>query len=268
MKKKGLRRKSYRIKGENKRLKKGRVSKLKILKVFAILIFVVSVLWGIHSFWKTLMASPNLTIKNLRVLGDYPDREEIKDGFNRHCLEKYNSKQPNILEVDLDDLRKYLETFPKVDEVKIRRQFPETIFIEVKRRIPIALIPSGANILGCDEHQVFEIDLPSKYDLPFITGLKEAQRDKIRGATKIIFEMRNTTPSLLPMISEINASDSQNLFAYTTEGTRIYFGNVNNYNLEERLTKLKDILDYSERVHLMAEYVDLRFNRIVIKPGG
>lgn len=265
--KKGLRRRSSRkIRGEKCRPTRRGVG-LFILKTTVVLIFIAILGWGIHSLLLVSRSIQEFSIKNVCVLGDYPDKGEIRERFDRYCLKEFGKKSPNILELDLNDLKRYIETIPRVEEARIRRQFPETIFIEVKQRRPLALIPNGDSILGCDRTNTFELDQPFRYDLPFITGLKGIEVEKINGARKIIFEMNQTVPTILPMISEINVSDSENLSLYTTKGTRIYFGNVDN-NLSEKLVKLKGILDYSERTRLVGEYVDLRFKRAVIKPRG
>lgn len=264
---KGIRRRSLQ-KIRRRKDHKGRSISLFIGKTFLILIAFIILGYFIHSLLELVRDRPFLLIKNVNVVGNYPDKEEIKEWFDRYCLKEFGSKHPNILKIDLFDLKRSIETLPKVKEARIIRQFPNTILIEVKHRIPIALIQHGESILGCDKTNIFELDQPFRYDLPFITGLKEIKEERLKYARRIILEMINTTPTLLPMISEINLSNPKDLSCYTTKGTRIYFGDIEEYDLREKLVKLKDILDYTERANLVGEYVDLRFKRAVIKPRG
>lgn len=269
MRKKGSKKRlSKKIKIENRRSNRERVSKLKILKLLILLFFIGTLVWGTRSLLRAILDSEELRVKSVVVLGDYPDRDQIKEGFESYCLKEFGCKRPNILKLGLADLRKYLEAFPRVRKVRIRRRLPGTIFIEVDRRIPMALIPNGTSILGCDKERIFEIVSSSKYDLPFITGLTKIEEDGIKEARRIILRMRDTIPSLVPMISEINVTDAQNLSAYTMKNIQIYFGDIDRYDLDQRLVKLKGVLDYIERVHLPVEYIDLRFDRVVIKPKG
>ncbi len=236
-----------------------------IIRLLLIFIPVFLVFWGIHHLFEVVTTSESLVIKNVVVLGDYPNRDEIKREVEGYCLKKFKSTQPNIFKFNIEDLRRHLGSLPKVEEVKIRKQFPETIFIEIKTRIPIAFILYQGSILGCDKERIFKLEAPSKYNLPFITGVTEIEKERIRQATKIAFEMKEM--DLLSLVSEINIKDPKNFSVYTLNNTKIYLG-VINYDLRERLAKLKEILDYTERASLPIKYINLGFERIVIKPRG
>lgn len=236
-----------------------------LIKVGIAILILGAFIHLLDRFNEWVLSLEELRVKRLNIHGDYPKRARIRKEFERYCLKEHEEKRPNILMIDLMDLKEELEKIPEIKSVKIQRRLPDTLDIVVEKRVPDALIPSKDSFLGCDEWGLFDIDPKERYDLPFITGKESEARER---ALRMIKRIGVKTPQLLPRISEVNASCPNGLYLYTIDGTRVLFGNTNGYEFDSRLRELCRLLDYLERENLPSEYIDLRFDRIVIKPKG
>ncbi len=76
----------------------------------------------------------------------------------------------NIFNFNIHDVAEALETIPYVDEVTIRRNYPNRLVIEVREAVPVAYVTVGSTFAVVDkDSKVLEIcEDQSKYKIPLI----------------------------------------------------------------------------------------------------
>ena len=170
----------------------------------------------------------------------------------------------NIFRVDMEGIRKRLQSHPQIREVVISRQFPRRVKVKVKEREAVALIRNDGKIYPLDgEGFVMPEVFPSR-SLPLITGLG-------RGGMKVGEKIEET--KLVVALDILEAFSSSGLFTSTIdmEGRSpvVWIGEVKIFlgeeGGEEEAKELRFILKDIERRKEKAEYLDLRFHDPVVK---
>jgi cell division protein FtsQ len=208
-------------------------------------------------------AIPYFTVKKILITGNrwIPSKT---------ILEKVEiSAGQCIFTTDLDRIKQTLYELPNVEDVALRRLFPDIIGVRITERFPVAILEGKSPVLIDINGSILEFDLSSeKIDLPVLTGIcpeaeGEISAERFAKAQTIldIIEKRN-----FPIkISEINLSDLQNVVLYPENiPLGILLGGK---EWDSRLKKLS--LAWNQiQTHLKPwTQLDLRFRRqIVQKP--
>ncbi|MFB3894892.1 MAG: cell division protein FtsQ/DivIB [bacterium] len=200
----------------------------------------------------------------------------MKEVDKQEILALVNIKpNSNLLTLRTGAIINKVSAHPWVEKVRIQKQLPNRVRIEVLERKPIAVI-CGKDNFGIDAagYLLPDIRLEEVRNLPLITVADNAftsnpERITTPAMTNALFAiqyLRDNNLSFMKEISELNIVSPDNLVIYTLhEGTEIRLGNE---NLEERLVKLQQVWEIIKQQQLVEEYIDLRFDRqgIVTKP--
>jgi cell division protein FtsQ len=142
--------------------------------------------WGGYS---KVMASEQLRVGRIDVKGSH----FLSEGEVRQLLEP--ALGANILEVDIDELKRRLRASPWVADALVARALPDTLTVEVRERIPLALAELEQLHLMDEEGTLIEIYGPrtAGFDLPIVRGLTgidgEARRDRARRAGALLADL-------------------------------------------------------------------------------
>lgn len=147
----------------------------------------------------------------------------------------------NILSVDLPRLRDRLQNHPRIAAARIIAEFPGTLLIRIRERLPIAAVePLSGNGLQAryllDEtgHMLLPLDassapteaLAAESALPLLIGgdarRPTAQADTMR-ALEFIRTYEAAAPGSLPEIRSVSISEPGVLVATTAGGTEVTF---------------------------------------------
>lgn len=222
-----------------------------------IYIFLVTV--GLYFF----IHSPVFNLKHINVTGNsLLDEEKIIS------LSQLNSGQ-NIMKIKKDEIIDLISVHPFVKEVQIRRQFPNTLEIQIIERKPVGLLVCPDGFIQVSEEGYFLslIRDIGDYNLPVLSGIS---LDELPGPGQLINNpglnvalqiIKESPVRLLENIVEINIGNEKHILAYTLEGIEIRLGSMD--NISRKLTDLNDILlDFSNNGIDPAkiEYLDLRFS--------
>lgn len=113
--------------------------------------------------------SDTLFIKRVEVLGKL--RHITKDDV---ILLSGITPQDKLFSVSLKSITQNIMRFPWIEEVKIRREFPDTIQIAVTERKPAALLKTDSFYYVDGQGKVFKrLQREDDLDLPIISGFSE-----------------------------------------------------------------------------------------------
>lgn len=180
----------------------------------------------------------------------------------------------NVLTVDLNRVVTGIKTNPWVRDVRLGRELPNRLVIEIDERRPVALISHEQNIYLLDEEgTIFKnLDHGDRVDLPVMTGFSEGgalDEDLLRGAMELLDYLSGQAayPSL-DYISEIRGDHVYGYSLYTVDH-RLYVLGFGDY--EKKFSRLRKILFdlTAKNLSLSPLLVNLADpGRVVVRHGG
>jgi len=185
------------------------------------------------------------------------------------------AQDENIFDVDLRAITARLKAIPRVDKVQVSRRLPSTIVIDVRERVPVAVIPYAGYFVEVDATGL-AIGLEEAYrgrELPLVTGLTlrsvkvghPVDAPEISSALTLIAVL---PASVLQQVSEVNFSSSRGFCLYMQSGTQAIIGEGTEEELRSRATVLDALLARLEQEGAHATYIDVRFEkRPVVRTG-
>lgn len=166
------------------------------------------------------------------------------------------------------DAKKSLKQNPFVEDVQIRRAFPNKIIITVTERKSVGyLVTSDGYIQVGEDGRLLAIQQTlSNYNLPVISGVDInelpaiggfIENKKLKQALEIL---QNCDQSLLDNIAELNVGQDYYILAYTNQKLEVRLGGLD--NIEQRLEDLNEILTDIVGTKIAADqilYIDMRY---------
>lgn len=247
--------------------------KLTIIKIAAIfLAFLVLAEIVIYKVLNPLMNAPVLSFSGAR----YMDDEVLAAKINELGMKSWFS-------FDADKAAAALSSISSVEDVVVRKQFPDKVFIEVRERIPVAkaiVLSNGVSeSVQIDKNGVifslkstsFDVQDPS---VPLISGLpieniKEGMRlpQKYRALMDQISIIKDLPQKYFAAISEIqvvpNEYGNYELTLYPVKSrVRVLTDRVLN---EEALKYMLVVLDVADAIARNATEIDLRYGVVSFK---
>lgn len=230
------------------------------LQVGGILVLALAALWAGYA---KVMASDRLKVGHVEVRGS----RFLSEGEVRELLGPAVGE--NILGIDIDSLKGRLRSSPWVAEATVRRTLPDTLQVEIRERVPVALAEADGLYLMDGEGTLIELFGPrtAGFDLPIVCGLSgidgDARRDRAQRAGALLRDLGD----LGSEISEVQFDEKGDLrVGLRGAGEVLRMGNPP-YR-KKLLTFLGLRSELAQRVP-NTEYFDLRFrDRIYAKPAG
>jgi cell division protein FtsQ len=179
----------------------------------------------------------------------------------------------SIWKIDLKKSEKAIEENPFVENVFIKRQFPDILDINLEEKRPIALLNFKEKFYCLDAKGMILPSKPGKlYDLPIIAGKfkgvvtvgREVRGNQIHMGLDLLKLVLQEQPQLYTEISEIVVGKSEGLILYTKEGgVPVRLGDVYNKIKIRYLEAILCELVKKRRIS-MIKYIDLRFDGQVV----
>ncbi|MGQ9646782.1 MAG: cell division protein FtsQ/DivIB [Thermodesulfobacteriota bacterium] len=258
------------------RSKKGREWKgerkiLTILKrtlriTLALLLFSFSLFIG-HRLYAHVLGDPLFRVREVEIEGCQRIPKEVL--LSLITIEG----MPNLFTLRLREVARRLESHPWIDQVKVRKVFPDRIVVEVVERRPIAILQLEELYYIDDKGVIFSpVGDSDRYNFPFLTGLNRETLEKnpeeanrlIMKALELlsIAEKERGTP--LEEISEIHMEKTFGVHCFTQgEGLEVKMGWE---NFGEKLKKLSLIWSDLKKRGWVATSIDCSdARRIVVK---
>jgi cell division septal protein FtsQ len=141
---------------------------------------------------------------------------------------------PNLFTLRLRDVAQRLESHPWIDHVKVRKVFPDRIWVEVVERRPIAILQLEELYYIDAKGVIFSpVGDRDEYNFPFLTGLNRETLEKNPGeANRLIMKAlellriaEREKASPLEEISEIHMEKTFGVHCFTqVEGLEVRMG--------------------------------------------
>jgi cell division protein FtsQ len=185
---------------------------------------------------------------------------------------------PNLFSVNLKEVVKRLESHPWIEEVQVRKVFPDKIFIQVEERKPMAIIQLEELYYIDTKGEVFSpVGEKDEYNYPYLTGLTRQVLEKEpvearRLITKALELLRIVDQEKVPPlgeISEIHMEKSSGIHCFTrAEGVEVKMGWEDFGEKKKRLSLIWSDLRKRGFSPVSIDCSDL--NRVVVKktPSG
>lgn len=180
----------------------------------------------------------------------------------------------NILTVDAHRIVTGIKTNPWVRDVRMGRELPNRLVIEIEERRPVALISHEQNIYLLDEEGIIfkNLDHGDRVDLPVMTGFSEdgiLDEKLLRGAMDLLVYLsgQEVYPSM-KYISEIRGDHVYGYSLYTIDHCLFILG-FGDY--EKKFSRLRKILFdlTAKNLSLSPLLVNLADpGRVVVRQGG
>lgn len=218
---------------------------------------------GAWTAWQKVFASDRLRVGRLEVSGSH----FLSEGEVRELMGPALGE--SILALDIDDLKTRLRASPWVADATVTRTLPDTLRVEIRERVPLALAELDRLYLMDGDGGLIDLYGPrtGAFDLPIVRGLlgveEESRRDRARRAGALLEDLAE----LASEVSEVYVLPSGDLkVVLRGPGEVLLFGEA---PYRPRLVTFLSLRrELAERVPA-AEHFDLRYRgRIYAKRGA
>lgn len=245
--------------GKIKTKKVQRKIKVKFMHIFLSFLLLGGLFYSFQKSYLFLISWDNLNVKDIVIVCHNPEvKEEIKQFLE-------NKNFGNILLFDIGHLQEALATHRWVKEIRVRKILPSTLKIEIKDRIPVALMKKEHFYLIDEEGVELErIGSRERMNLPLLidsNNFEKHYEEKIKLARECL---RSLSPSEKERLDVLDLTRYENITVqFKKKKTRLILGN------DQFSQKLKLFQEYRAKLEKFGdlEYADLRFpDRFIIKP--
>jgi cell division protein FtsQ len=179
---------------------------LALLALQILAVAVVAVV-GAWTAWQRVFASDRLRVGKLEVRGSH----FLSEGEVRELVGAAVGER--ILALDIEALKARLRASPWVADATVTRTLPDTLRVEIRERVPLALAELDRLYLMDENGGLIDIYGPrtGAFDLPIVRGLlgvaEESRRDRARRAGALLADLGD----LAGEVSEVYVESSGDL---------------------------------------------------------
>ena len=183
-----------------------------------------------------------------------------------------NSFPESILLIDLDRVRDLVGSESWIQEVRIRRQLPGELYIDVRERLPIAVAAIDSELYVVDGQGIILERYGSLHkipDRPIVRGLQNiargnANRENTR-RMEIYLQVVEELKSYSSSLSEINVENLQRVAVVPEEDPiPIYLGHDNFSTRYKTFISQKDLYERLKKQYGSIDSVDMTYENKII----
>lgn len=166
----------------------------------------------------------------------------------------------NIFKADMQTAAEKINTLSMIKEVNMERKLPDTVLIQIKERVPVALVVTDECFLELDAQGYYLREgSVATAGLPVITGIqiqvsKPGALVKGTGLDIALQVVQKLPPQLCERLSEVHVTEDGMIVLYTLEGIECHLGTSEDVFVKGSyfLQVLTELQDEGKRI----EYVD------------
>jgi cell division protein FtsQ len=145
----------------------------KAFRVAIWLLLLTSFLFVGHGIYASLLEDPWLRVREVEIEGCHKiSREMILS------LAKLEG-MPNLFTVRLEEVAKRLASYPWIEQVRLRKVFPDKMLIQIEERRPVAIIQLEELYYLDGKGVIFSpVEVGDKLDYPILTGVTPQALEK------------------------------------------------------------------------------------------
>ena len=200
----------------------------KTIRVAFQLLLLSFFLFSGHWIYAHLLEDPYFRVKEVKVEGG---RKVTKETLLSLTVME---GMPNLFSVKLKDVVKQLESHPWVEQVRVRKVFPNKILIQIEERKPMAIVQLEELYYIDTQGEIFSpVGEKDEYNYPYLTGLTrqvlekdpvEAKRLISKALELLRIALQEKVPPL-EEISEIHMEKTFGIHCFTrSEGVEVKLG--------------------------------------------
>lgn len=234
-----------------------------MIKVFALLAVIAVISLSFISLYHYLLSSPYMKLERVEMEGvERKIRDELitVSGLNSDL---------SLLALNLNKLKKKMETHPWIKSVRLERRFPHSLFVYVEKEHPLGVVVMDRLYYINKEGEMFkEVSQSESVDLPFITGVdkEETKRgNKLRRAAYFIKALETIKePWSLNHLSEVNVREEKIFSLYYKDiGAEIRLTGNHLGRVVDRLRQVANHIKWSGRID-QVNRIDLSYTDGVV----
>ncbi len=174
------------------------------LQVAGAMVVAVAAVW---TSYEKVMASDRLKVGRVEVRGSH----FLSEGEVREMLGPAVGE--NILNLDIEALKARLRASPWVADARVGRTLPDTLKVEIRERVPLALAECERLYLMDGDGGLIDIYGPrtAAFDLPIVRGLQGLEGEARRGRAERAGQLLRDLGDLASEISEVDVQASGDL---------------------------------------------------------
>lgn len=245
--------------GEVKTKKVQRRLRVKIIHILLFFTILGGIFFSIQRVYLFLISWDYLSIKNITVVSSKPEiREEVYQFLRGKRL-------GNILLLNIGKLQETFAAHRWIKEVRVRKIFPSTLCVEIKERIPFAVLEKeNLYLIDREGIQLEKLESAGTMNLPLLVDSNNFQKD-FKEKIELAWECLNSLPPLeKDQLEVLDLSDYENVTVQLkAQPIKLKLGN------SQFSRKLKLFEKYRLKLEEFGEveYADLRFpGRIIFLP--
>ncbi len=233
-------------------------------------LIVLPTAYGVHYAYHQPAASLHFGLEQIEYQGLIHLERERLDPLILGSLPK------NVLLVDLDQLRKLVETESWVREARVRRKLPNRLLVSISERRPAAIAAIDNELYVVDaEGMVLDPHGPRYHSInhPIVKGLRNVARENAREDNaqrmqiylRVLAELGDSGEDYSQLISEIDVENPERV-AVIPDGDpiHIYLGNSNFLIRYQTFLSQKDLYDRLKEQYGLIESVDVTYDNKII----
>ena len=211
---------------------------------------------------------PFFTLQEIKLIGaTYLTKDDIAKIANIYFGEP-------LFQLETDEVTKRLINDLRIEDVKVRRELPHTLEVEVKERKPVATIACDYGYLDLDRQGIVidSYKTLKTMPIPMITGaiikdlyIGEQVQDEM--VKQILYFLQHLSETSLNKLSEVAVISADYIVAYTNtnkaKAVQIRIGKLE--RLDEKASLTEDFLQDLEMNPHAVEYIDFNYTAPFIK---
>ncbi|MFC1494428.1 cell division protein FtsQ/DivIB [Thermodesulfobacteriota bacterium] len=233
------------------------------LKIICLFIGVVSISILFLYLYQYLVSTPYIKLREVSIEG-------VDDGLKRELIELADlDSELSLLTLNLDEMKKKMESHPWVRTVELEKSFPHLLRIKAEREKPLAIVALDRLFYMNRWGVAFkEIDYSDNKDYPVITGISEQDHNRedymeIAAGILTIFENDMGVWSI-NNISELHFNNIDKVSLYSTElPVVLKMGSSKLALKKKKLGEIIALLKRSGRINLV-KAIDLNYEDMAV----
>ena len=212
----------------------------KLLKFFYIISSITGIIYCSYLGYHYLIRTPYLFVTNIHIEGvKMTSEDELINMMNL-------GPDRNILTIRLKALSDRTKVHPWVEEVTVRREFPQSLAITIKERVPVAIVNQvGLHYLDINGVIFTKVIAGGRMDFPILTGFdfknhQENQinlQEELKKGIELLEIMEKEKIFFKKNISEINREIDGGFTIFTSKNA--FQIKIGSNNFKEKIIRLK-----------------------------
>ncbi|MEJ2586621.1 MAG: FtsQ-type POTRA domain-containing protein [Deltaproteobacteria bacterium] len=193
------------------------------------------------SVYHYLLKSPYMRLERVQMTG-------VDDHLKAELMALCGlNTEPNLLAINLEDLKKQIEEHPWIRNARLQRQLPHTLTIDIEEQTPVAILLSDRMVYVNSHGEPFKAVTQSEnVDFPIITGISDdlkSDENRLETVAHVMHTLSNEHGIwAADNLSEINVREEGEVALYYRElGAEIV---CNWRNLSEKIPGLRRLADH------------------------